>query len=93
MKTDVLEWARAAPVGARITYAELRMGEDWREVLGPAGPTALRAHDEGLVFLAQRRGGSVFFYTATRISERARSVLAKVSAMVPCPPAANRRGR
>jgi hypothetical protein len=65
---DVLKWARSAEVGARITYHIGPTGP------GPDGPSALVAHAEGLVFLAQRKlrkeAGLVqsYAYEATRVS-------------------------
>lgn len=63
---NVLEWARKADLGDRITYREGSfVSSDY------SMDTALEAHEQGLVFLAMvRKGPERYLYTATRISTR-----------------------
>ena len=70
MKTvDVESWASRAQPGERVVYCiwdtRLQMEMEHREAL----ISAMKAHDRGLVFLAQRRcHGRLIQYEATRIS-------------------------
>ena len=69
---NVLDWALNAAVGERVVYAFRTAAEiEYCVEGGRFGKnlgTAMQAHREGLVFLAQRRKGTGFEYEATRIS-------------------------
>ena len=72
---NVYAWATAAKVGERIVYATR---QPWQTCAAPQRgmETAMMAHEEGLVFLAQRKtllGG--YEYEATRVSKRAAKFL------------------
>lgn len=64
-----MEWAATAPVGKRVTYALRHDAErcvDHKHALSMA--SAQKAHEAGLVFIAQRRAWGKMLYECTRIS-------------------------
>lgn len=65
---DVLAWAKGAEIGERITYCERSVEDIGERLYSFTMSQALLAHNEGLVFLAQRRTHQGFAYEATRIS-------------------------
>ena len=79
---DVLAWAKQAEIGERVTYAERTQDDIEGRLYSYTLSSAMRAHEEGLVFLAQRRTTLGWAYEATRIS----LPVARKLRLVPVPP-------
>ena len=76
---DVLSWAQSAEVGQRVVYAKRTVADIEYQCERKGLPSAMRAHQQGLVFLAQRRTDDGFDYEATRISPVAAKKLGLLS--------------
>ena len=72
---NVTAWAASARAGERMVYARRPLGTLDSARPRAAMSAALAAHQEGLVFLAQRRAGSMVLYEAARISDEAAKAL------------------
>lgn len=70
---NVLEWSQQARPGERIVYHQGETSPD-----KATRDAAQAAHDDGLVFLGQRRTARGFAYEATRISARTARALGLV---------------
>lgn len=82
---NIFDWARASEVGATITYHRTRADDGGG--LSLIETEAVRAAEEGLVFLSQqRRPDGGLDYRATRISSTVASFIDRISARVPVPP-------
>ena len=63
---DVVNWAKNFSPGARVVYAHRTLHQEPNK---RALESAMAAHEQGLVFLAQRRArGGIWHYEATRVS-------------------------
>lgn len=65
---NVLKWATTAQIGERVIYGHRPVFGHPSDEVAVAMRTAMMAHNDGLVFLAQRRLDGTLYYEATRIS-------------------------